>query len=113
MVGLGQLEFVRREITVDELYWEPMEKIKKWCAKPYPDHPKGCPNLPDCKHFKRGRDQQILNATKLHLVVAVFDLETYAKKMKKRFEFHPVAEKIDSMLNALESRKQEAGPDGQ
>ena len=83
MVSLGLLEFVHREITVDELYWEPMEKIKKWCALPYPDHKDGCPNLPDCKHFKKGRGHQILESTKLHLVVAVFDIEAYAKKMKR------------------------------
>lgn len=83
MVGLGKIWFSEMVICPARIYWEPMEKIKKWCALPYPDHPNGCPNLPDCKYFKEGRAEKIIHSTKLRIVWAQFDIEAYAAKMKK------------------------------
>ena len=55
-----------------------------WCTLPYPNHPKGCPNFPECcesrPHFN---DYQGFNWV---AVVEKFDLKTHAETMKAK---HP------------------------
>lgn len=55
-----------------------------WCTLPYPGHPKGCPNFPECcesrPHFN---DYEGFN---WYAVVETFNLKTHADAMKEK---HP------------------------
>lgn len=58
-----------------------------WCKLPYPGHPKGCPNFPDCIK-ERSSFEKITSYdyTKWFAVIEEFDLKAHAKKMKDK---HP------------------------
>lgn len=56
-----------------------------WCKSPYPGHPHGCPNFPQCI---RARPDFSMIADKYHwiAVMEVFDLQAHSEKMKLK---HP------------------------
>ena len=64
-------------------------KVRALCIKPYPNHPKGCPNFgkkegcpPKAKKF-----EDVFDITKpIYAIVNVFDLKSHADKMKEK---HP------------------------
>lgn len=64
-------------------------KVRALCIKPYPNHPKGCPNFgkkegcpPKAKKF-----EDVFDTTKpIYAIVNVFDLKSHADKMKEK---HP------------------------
>jgi len=55
-----------------------------WCRLPYPDHPRGCPNFPQCP--SRYPDFKTLQGYKWFLIIEEFDLASHAEKMKEK---HP------------------------
>lgn len=54
-----------------------------WCKAPYPGHPNGCPNFPDCI-----KDQKLEFYSPCELdwyaVIEDFDLKTHAQRMKEK-----------------------------
>jgi predicted metal-binding protein len=74
-------------IPVNELVYS--RKVQGWCALPYPNHPKGCPNYgkhpncpPNCQYVT-----QVFNMRAcMYLVHSEFDLASHVENMRKR---HP------------------------
>lgn len=65
-------------------------RAREWCKRPYPNHPKGCPNYgeskncpPKCPLITDFID--VVQGGYLHIVE--FDMATYVEKMKKA---HPL-----------------------
>lgn len=70
-----------------KLIWHPF--IKTWCGKPYPNHPKGCPNFNKkigCPMNNKNIDE-IINVKKPIYIFGIgFDLENHRRIMKRK---HP------------------------
>jgi len=55
-----------------------------WCTLPYPGHPRGCPNYPDCVNSRP--DFKTFSGYEWYAVVEPFDLKAHADKMHRK---HP------------------------
>uniref|UniRef100_A0A6M3L0W3 Uncharacterized protein n=1 Tax=viral metagenome TaxID=1070528 RepID=A0A6M3L0W3_9ZZZZ len=67
----------------------PLNVANEWCALPYHNHPKGCPNYLMCKHArsKKWLANEFFDLDRpMWIVWSSFDLEKHAKRMKK---LHP------------------------
>lgn len=72
-------------IPLDEVVYDVRAKDGSWCTLPYPNHPKGCPNFPDCiTHFRDFKELE--DRFKWYAVIEKFDLAAHAEKMKEK---HP------------------------
>ncbi len=72
---------------VIKLVYDP--KVKEWCRRPYPNHPKGCPALGKkntCPPASRMIDEVLDISKPMFIVHSEFDLAAHAEKMQKR---HP------------------------
>lgn len=77
------------ELKPEDIVVVPLSRANKWCALPYHNHPRGCPNFDKCKEHlrKRVRADDIYNFfMPMYLVYVEFDLKKHAIKMKKN---HP------------------------
>lgn len=69
-------------IRLDKVYFDKRAMDGTWCTLPYPNHPKGCPNFPDCT-----KDEIPFNAYNYYewfAVVEVFNLKDHAERMKEK-----------------------------
>ena len=72
-------------IKLPDVVYDVHAKDGTWCTLPYPDHPKGCPNFPECPRNQpdfKGLQQ----FHEWYALTEEFDLATHAEKMKKK---HP------------------------
>jgi hypothetical protein len=75
--------FKEKEIKFEDLIWENIETIKKWCALKYPRHNKGCPNTGHCNYYiQNAKDIQKTYARTI-LVWTEWDIVTYANEKRK------------------------------
>jgi predicted metal-binding protein len=89
--------FKEKEIKFEDLIWEDIETIKKWCALKYRRHKKGCPNTGHCDYYiQNAKDIQKTYARTI-LVWTEWDIVTYANERRKKF---PNASE-DSLRNLL------------
>lgn len=56
----------------------------EWCAIPYPNHPKGCPNISKC--IEKRNDFNFWNELEWYAIMEKFDLKSHSEKMKLK---HP------------------------
>lgn len=56
-------------INFNTLYTVPLKISNTWCAKRYPNHPHGCPNLPQCQY----------KLSRLRHASTVFDIQEVSK----------------------------------
>lgn len=76
-------------IKCDKLITVPLRVANRWCTLPYPNHPKGCPNHPRCRHSLRKRltAEEVFDLDRpMYICYATFDLKGWAAEMKRR---HP------------------------
>ena len=77
--------FHHRRVRINDIYWLGRD-TRDLCAKPYPNHKTGCPNLNDCKYFRGDLMELICHAENIHLAWVEFDIVKYADAVKKE---HP------------------------
>ena len=72
-------------IELKEVMWNYRAKEGQWCKLPYPNHPNGCPNFPECikKNQLEGYSPVEL---KWYAVIEIFNLAQHAYNMKLK---HP------------------------
>lgn len=74
-------------IPLPEVVYDKRARDGTWCTLPYPGHPKGCKNFPQCPE-KYPRFLDIKDTYNWFAVTEEFDLKKHAKKWKER---HPNA----------------------
>jgi hypothetical protein len=71
-------------IPLEEVVVDERARDGTWCSLPYPDHPDGCPNYPECiqerTHINEYEDYEWFG------VVQKYDLNAHAEEMR---ELHP------------------------
>ena len=77
---------MRDIIPLQEIVYDIRARDGTWCTLPYPDHPKGCPNFPDCVMAKPHIHSTNLLDRSWYAVLEEFDLKKHAEEMKKK---HP------------------------
>lgn len=72
-------------IVNEKLVIDPRAK-GPWCALPYPDHPRGCPNLPGCPACYPGVEEWADLSRPVWFAWERFDLDAQEERMKEK---HP------------------------
>jgi len=72
-------------IHLSEVVYDVRARDGTWCKLPYPNHPRGCPNFPQCPE-SQPNFIDIQNQYVWYAVLEEFDLVTHAEKMKRK---HP------------------------
>jgi hypothetical protein len=71
-------------IELIDIVYDERARNGYWCVLPYPDHPNGCPNFPQCP--QKYPDFKNLIGYKWFAVIEEFDLKKHAERMKQK---HP------------------------
>jgi hypothetical protein len=69
-------------IELGEIILNDRARDGTWCTMPYPNHPNGCPNFPQCPQYRS--DFNEFNGYKWFAIIERFDLEAHAKRMKEK-----------------------------
>lgn len=78
MVRIMEIELKRGQLRINY-------KAREWCRLPYPDHPEGCPNYGNQKHFHCPPNAPLIRdfidiERRVYLIIVEFDLLTHAMK---------------------------------
>jgi len=71
-------------IPLSTVIYDERARDGTWCMAPYPNHPKGCPNFPECCESRP--DFKEFEGYDWFAVIADFDLKAHAEKLKEK---HP------------------------
>ena len=71
-------------IPLEKVVVDPRARDGTWCLLPYPDHPEGCPNYPECIQERAHIDEYM--GYEWYGVVRKFDLKAHTEELK---EAHP------------------------
>ena len=71
-------------IPLSDVVYDSRARDGTWCTLTYPNHPKGCPNFPDCCESRPSFEEY--SGFKWIAVIEKFDLKSHAKMMKEK---HP------------------------
>jgi hypothetical protein len=69
-------------IPLNMIDYDPRARDGTWCKLPYPNHPKGCPNFPECP--RKYTDYNELPEKEWYAIVIKFDLQAHAEEMMKK-----------------------------
>ncbi|MFX1479986.1 MAG: hypothetical protein ACFFCI_17850 [Promethearchaeota archaeon] len=79
------VEIHHKEIEEKTIIWYP--EIEDLCYRPYPDHPKGCPNIEKCAHMNIPNFGVLTSHLEydyyFYLVYAKFDFKRYKESRKE------------------------------
>lgn len=78
------LPLISERIPLEAVDYDERARNGVWCRMPYPDHPHGCPNYPDCP--KQYPDFKTLSGYSWTAITETFDLKAHAAEMKTK---HP------------------------
>jgi len=71
-------------IRLEKVFFDSRARDGTWCTLPYPNHPKGCPNFPDCPNDELSF--MAYNYYEWFAVIEDFDLKSHSEKMQEK---HP------------------------